>query len=187
MKYKLKSAYEAHLDYSNNENQLINLYLNLAYGATKMTWSYADNVHVEFNKEKGVYKSQVKATFHLSEQAYTNEELSEKGISERTDFIYIPLGEMPNWKTEEDIDFQYLSYIADKEIKRYFENEFSCSYFLEKLLPKEEKTYKEKLEKYNQIERLADYQKHDRRILKSPKNPIELWTFNEYTHQDLPF
>ena len=185
---KLQSAYEAHLEYSENENQLINLYLNLAYGATKMTWSYEDNVSVSFDKEKGVYKSEVKVTFHLSEYAYTEQELTEKGISERNYFIYVPLGEMPaKWQTEEDIDRKYLTFIADKEIKRYFEEKFYCSYFLEKLLPKEEKTYKEKLRRYNEIERLADNQEHDRRTLCFPKSPIELWTFHEYTHQELPF
>ena len=181
----LTRAYEAHLDYSENPNQLINLYLNLAYGATKMTWSYQDDVHINFDETNGVYNSEVKVRFNLS--AYTAEELDEKGVYSTNHWIYIPLGDIPNWQNEEDIDTQYLTYIADKEIKRYFEEKFSCNYDLKQLLPKEEKTFKEKLERYNEIERLVHYQEHDKPKLMSPKNPIELSTWNEYTHEDLPF
>ena len=183
----LTRAYEAHLDYSENPKQLINLYLNLAYGATKMTWSYADNVRVHFDEENGVYDSEVKVTFHLSEHFYTEEELADKDISPSDHWIYIPLGAMPNWKNEEDIDRVYLAYVADKEIKRYFEEKFYVNYSLKKLLPKEEKTFKEKLDRFNEIERLSLYQEHDRRTLMSPKNEEELSTWNEYTTWDLPF
>ena len=183
---ELKRAYEAHLDYSENPKQLINLYLNLAYGASKITWSYQeDDVHIHFDTANGVYNSKIKVRFNLS--AYTAEELDEKGVYPTNYWLYIPLGAMPNWKNEEDIDTQYLTYIADKEIKRYFEEEFHCDYYLEKLLPKEEKTFKEKLERYNEIEKITRYQEHDKPILMSPKNPIELSTLNEYTHEDLPF
>lgn len=179
-----KRAYEAHFDYSENPKQLINLYLNLAYGASKITWSYQD-VHIHFDTANGVYNSKIKVRFNLS--AYTAEELDEKGVYPTNYWLHIPLGAMPNWKNEEDIDTQYLTYIADKEIKRYFEEEFHCDYYLEKLLPKEEKTFKEKLKRYNEIEKIIHNQELDRPTLMSPKNPIELWTWNQYTHQELPF
>lgn len=183
----LTRAYEAHLDYSENPNQLINLYLNLAYGATKMTWSYENDVRVRFDEKNGVYVSKVKVTFHLSEHFYSKNELAEKGVSPSDYWMYIPLGAMPNWKNKEDIDRGYLAYIADKEIKRYFEEDFFENYFLKRLLPKEEKTFREKLDRFNEIERLSLNQEQDRRTLMLPKNAIELWTLNEYTHQDLPF
>ena len=41
--------------------------------------------------------------------------------------------------------------------------------------------------KNNEIEKIIHHQELDRPTLMSPKNPIELWTWNQYTHQELPF
>ena len=91
----------------------------------------------------------------------------------------------------EEVDVKFVKYAADTEIQRYFENDFCADYFLEKLIPAEDKKrYAEKVKMFSENEKMIgvlELHNKDKSTLSAPKNAIGAWTWLDYTYDELPF